>query len=81
MNDKEILGEISRMVETEHALRDRVQQGESDPSETAGELNRIETQLDQCWDLLRQRRARKEFHQDAEGAEARPINEVESYWA
>ncbi len=80
MDDKEILGEISRMVETEHTLRDRVQRGESDPAAATAELDRIERQLDQCWDLLRQRRARNEFHQNAEEARTRSVNEVESYW-
>jgi len=40
----------------------------------------VEQQLDQCWDLLRQRRAKKEFHENPDDAVARPISEVESYW-
>lgn len=37
--------------------------------------------LDRCWDLLRQRRARTEFHQDPEAARERPADVVERYWS
>jgi hypothetical protein len=39
----------------------------------------VEEALDQCWDLLRQRRARREFGENPEGAQARPAGEVEGY--
>ncbi len=35
--------------------------------------------LDQCWDLLRQRRAAREFGTDPNAAQARPVPEVEGY--
>jgi hypothetical protein len=39
----------------------------------------VEESLDQCWDLLRQRRARREFGEDPSGTNARPAPEVEGY--
>ncbi|MET9087749.1 DUF2630 family protein [Streptomyces sp. NPDC004237] len=42
-------------------------------------LARLETELDRCWDLLRQRRARVEAGQDPTGASVRPASEVEGY--
>lgn len=66
--------QIHDLVETEHRLR----AGEMD-DEARAEVERIELQLDQIWDLLRQRNARKEFGQDPDAAHARPISEVESY--
>jgi uncharacterized protein DUF2630 len=42
-------------------------------------LGRIQVELDQCWDLLRQRRARREFGQDPDGASVRPASVVERY--
>ncbi|MFN8170468.1 MAG: DUF2630 family protein [Candidatus Nanopelagicales bacterium] len=66
--------QIHDLVETEQRLR----AGEMD-DEARAEIERIELQLDQIWDLLRQRNARKEFGQDPDAAHARPISEVESY--
>jgi hypothetical protein len=63
-------------MEQEHALRAResaTQQGE--PAELAA----IEVELDRCWDLLRQRRARREFGQDVEEAHLRSEGVVEHY--
>ncbi len=39
----------------------------------------LEVQLDQCWDLLRQRRAKRQYGEDPDEAQARPASEVESY--
>ena len=56
MNDKELVNEINRLSEEEHRLEEaHVGEGLS-PEETA-KLRTIEVALDQCWDLLRQRRA------------------------
>jgi hypothetical protein len=43
-------------------------------------LQQLEEQLDQCWDLLRQRRARREFDENPDGATARSTDTVEHYW-
>ncbi|WP_375424905.1 DUF2630 family protein [uncultured Friedmanniella sp.] len=80
MEETEILTRIAGMVESEHELRQRVQ-GSSDAREPAKvELRRIEEALDQCWDLLRQRRARVEYGEDPDEATSiRPVSQVEGY--
>ena len=80
MDDNEILGRIDELIKTEHALRARLATGELTSAEENAELKSAEEALDQCWDLLRQRRARREFGEDPSLAEARPSSEVEDYW-
>jgi hypothetical protein len=70
-SDADILGVIKALVDEEHSLS-----GDADARERRTHL---EEQLDQCWDLLRQRQARREAGQDPEDASARPIGEVEGY--
>lgn len=79
MSDKDVLQHIDELVAEEHELRARSvgQSGLSDAEH--GRLRDLEVQLDQCWDLLRQRRARAEFGQDPDGATTRPADEVEHY--
>lgn len=81
MDDKDIFSQIDKMVQSEHELRDSLQRGDADREQANQELRRLQGSLDQCWDLLRQRRARLEFDQDVDEAKVRPIDEVESYWA
>lgn len=76
MTEKDILGRIDEMVAEEHELRSR--RHRLDEAERS-RLRELEVGLDQCWDLLRQRRARAEFGEDPEQAEIRPVEEVESY--
>jgi hypothetical protein len=69
-SDSDLLKQITELVDEEHQLRD-----------SGGEAQRIrhlEEQLDQCWDLLRQRQARREFGQ-ADDSEVRPVGTVENY--
>ncbi|MEU0792775.1 DUF2630 family protein [Amycolatopsis sp. NPDC005961] len=78
MADGEILGRIDELIAEEHELRSRavgvgLSGGDKD------RLTTVEQQLDQCWDLLRQRRAKTEFHENPDEAAARPVSEVESY--
>jgi hypothetical protein len=80
MDDNEILGRIDELMKTEHALRARLAAGELTSAEENAALKSAEEALDQCWDLLRQRRARREFGEDPGLAEARPTSEVEDYW-
>lgn len=75
MNDKTIGQHIDDLVREEHRLRDTV----DTPGANASRLREIEQQLDQCWDLLRQRRARREFGQDPAKATPRDIGTVERY--
>jgi Rad3-related DNA helicase len=78
MDESEIIGRIDELIAEEHALRARaVGQGLS--AEERQRLERLEGRLDQCWDLLRQRRARAEFGENPDQARARPISEVEGY--
>ncbi len=79
MDDKQILHRITELVDEEHQRRTRAQRGEVDSAEETTRLRRLEEELDQCWDLLRQRRAAREFGTDPEGAKPRPVGEVEGY--
>lgn len=79
MGDEEIIGRIDELVAEEHELRSRVTGTGLDSAERA-RLTELEQQLDRCWDLLRQRRAREEFGEDPEQVRPRPVDEVESYW-
>ena len=73
--DTSILARIGTLVEQEQKL---YQKGH--PSEEAlAHLDKIEIELDQCWDLLRQRRALREFGKDPREAELRPPGVVEKY--
>jgi Protein of unknown function (DUF2630) len=73
--DQPVLGHIKRLVAEEHKLYNQGKLGEEDRSR----LTSIEVELDQCWDLLRQRRALKEFGQDPNEAQVRPPKVVEHY--
>ena len=75
MSDQSILARISALVEEEHKLRD------APPATGASDqrLKQLEEQLDQCWDLLRQRRAKREFGEDPNSAAPRDIGTVENY--
>lgn len=77
--DNETLARIHDLVARERELRERVVHGQLDPSEEHQRLRAIETELDQCWDLLRQRRALRETGGDPSQASVRPGDEVEGY--
>lgn len=79
MDDNEILGQIGELVRTEHELRDKLAAGQLSSEQERAALRSAEAALDQCWDLLRQRRARRESGADPELAQARAAEEVESY--
>ena len=78
MNDAELLATISQLVDEEHRLeRDHAATGlDAASQQRRGE---IEVALDQCWDLLRQRRARRDAGQDPNQAEPRAGGTVEGY--
>ena len=75
MSDISILQHVAALVDEEHRLR---AQGVSAPAD-AQRLRHVEEQLDQCWDLLRQRRAKREFGQDPSAARVRDAGTVERY--
>ncbi|HZC39531.1 MAG TPA: DUF2630 family protein [Streptosporangiaceae bacterium] len=79
MDDKEIMGRIDELIKTEHDLRAKLAAGDLTSDEEHSRLRAAEEALDTCWDLLRQRRARREYGEDPAGAEARPASEVEGY--
>jgi hypothetical protein len=79
MDDKEIFRTIGDLIDTEHDLRARLAAGELTSEQEHEQLRVVEEQLDQCWDLLRQRRARREFGEDPSGSAARSASEVEGY--
>ena len=79
MDDKQIMHRITELVDEEHELRTRVQSGQIDSDDEHARLRELEAALDQCWDLLRRRRAAREFGTDPNAAQARPVPEVEGY--
>ena len=78
MDDNEILHNITKLVDEEHELMKQAEQGTLDEAKQA-RIHDLEIQLDQCWDLLRQRRARREFGLNPEEAKLRDPNIVEHY--
>ena len=79
MDDAGVLEQINALVHEEHTLRGQAQAGAIAGGEEQERLRELEVQLDQCWDLLRQRRARREFGEDPASAQVRPAGEVEGY--
>jgi Protein of unknown function (DUF2630) len=78
MDDRDLLSRIHDLVAEERQLREKsIGQGLSEDQRVR--LQELEAGLDQCWDLLRQRRAREEFGEDPDAARARPVGEVEGY--
>ena len=75
MNDRSILQHINALVDEEQQLRGAG--GAQDPD--GARLREVAHQLDQCWDLLRQRRALREFHNDPDAAKLRDVGTVEGY--
>ena len=79
MDDHNIIEDIGELVEEEKQLRSRHATTEGLGDEDRARLADIEQRLDQCWDLLRQRRAAEEFDQDPDRAQVRAVSEVEGY--
>ena len=78
-DDKGIRQHISDLVEEERELRRALSRHEIEADDEHARLQAIERELDQCWDLLRQRDARREFGEDPEAARVRDTNVVEGY--
>ncbi len=79
MKDQEIETRIQALVDEEHRLREQLASGEISAAEERARLAEAEAALDRMWDLLRQRRALREFDEDPDQAKARPVDEVEGY--
>ena len=78
MNDSEILHQIDQLVKEEHALMQKSEHNDLSVEEHT-RMKALEVALDQCWDLLRQRRARRHAGLDPEGAAVRDETVVEHY--
>jgi predicted nuclease with TOPRIM domain len=78
-DDTGIRARISDLVDQERELRQRLSQGQISVDEEHDRLRSIETELDQCWDLLRQREARREFGENPDEAQVRSEDVVEKY--
>jgi hypothetical protein len=78
-DNRAIVQHITRLVDHEHELRQALQSGTGIDDEGRSKLKAIEVELDQCWDLLRQRRAKLEFSADPEDATVRDAGTVEHY--
>jgi hypothetical protein len=80
-HERALLRRVAELVEHEHLLRQRLADPEDgDRINERDTLRHIEEELDQCWDLLRQRRALRAIHLDPESAHVRPVEQVENYW-
>ncbi|MGX1882260.1 DUF2630 family protein [Streptomyces sp. NPDC055287] len=77
--NQQILDNITDLVAEERELRDRSTRKLGLDDAERARLRAVEIQLDQCWDLLRQRRAKSEFGEDPGEARVRPAAEVENY--
>jgi Protein of unknown function (DUF2630) len=76
VDEKDILERISALVDEEHQLRGS---SAEHSDEQRARMTHVETQLDQCWDLLRQWRAKRQYGENPDEASARPEQEVENY--
>ncbi|MGH3096626.1 MAG: DUF2630 family protein [Streptosporangiales bacterium] len=79
MDDTTILGQVRGLVAEERGLRDQMRRGQIDGAAERERLQHLEEQLDQCWDLLRRRRAAVDAGQDPDAATVRNVGEVEGY--
>ncbi|MFS8104571.1 DUF2630 family protein [Lentzea alba] len=79
MTDESVLGRINELVAEEHELRERLRAGDISTTEEHSRLRAVEEALDQCWDLLRRRRAARAQGESADDVPARSVGEVEGY--
>ena len=80
MDDAGIMRQISALIDAEHRLRGRRAVGELNEAGERRRLQAAEIELDQCWDLLRQRRARLVAGGSPDEAASRLASVVENYW-
>jgi hypothetical protein len=73
--DQSVLDHIQQLVSEEHRLYGQVSLGDAEVER----LKKVQVELDQCWDLLRQRRALRETGQNPDQASVRPSDIVEKY--
>ena len=80
MDDTNVMHHIDKLAQEEHALFERESHGKA-TNEDQLRLKQLQGTLDQCWDLLRQRRAKREFGQDPDEAEPRDETIIKNYSA
>jgi len=78
MDDKDVLGTINDMADEEHVLFEKESQGQASTADRQ-RLQELQVRLDQCWDLLHQRRARRSAGLDPDEATVRDVGTVEGY--
>jgi uncharacterized protein DUF2630 len=78
MEDQQVLDQINQLASEEHELFQRESRGEATPEDRT-RLDRLQVTLDQCWDLLHQRRARRAAGLNPDEASVRDPNTVEGY--
>ncbi|MCU1488721.1 MAG: hypothetical protein JWM85_126 [Acidimicrobiaceae bacterium] len=78
MDDRDVVARISHLADEEHRL-ERAHVGVALSPEEQDQLRSLQVQLDQCWDLLAQRRARRDSGQDPDAAQVRPEAVVEHF--
>ncbi len=78
MDDKTIMQRIEELVNEEHSLMQRSTEGLLQEDERQ-RMHQLEVNLDQCWDLLRQRRARRHAGLNPDDAQVRDPSIVENY--
>ena len=78
MDDPQVHGTIEQLVAEEHELWERESGGKASETDRR-RLQDVKVSLDQCWDLLRQRRALREAGRDPETADVRRPEVVEHY--
>lgn len=78
MDDTTVRNQIERLVDEEHRLMGEAA-GSGRHSDRHKRLEEVKVELDRCWDLLRQRQAREEFHLDPDDASVRDADAVEGY--
>jgi hypothetical protein len=80
MSDEDVLNSIDILVDEERALLHTAEHGGLDDAQRE-RLHALQVKLDQCWDLLRQRRAKREFGMNPDDAQTRDASTVEHYKA
>lgn len=78
MEDQDVVDRINQLAHEEHALFEKESQGALPPAER-DRLKSLQISLDQCWDLLHQRRARRNAGMDPNDAKVRDADIVEGY--
>jgi hypothetical protein len=78
MDDQDIVERINQLAHEEHALFEKESRAQANPADRE-RLKQLEVALDQCWDLLHQRRARRSAGLDPDQATVRDEKTVEGY--